>query len=95
MAFPLGTVLAAAPGIISAAADIIKLVRNKQDKDESSPKRDPQIEGLTGLIEKQALVIEELAKSNKELALAVRHNRLLALVSIAIAVMAVLLVLFR
>lgn len=95
MAFPLTTVLTAAPGIISAAADIIKLVRKRQSKDESQPESDPRIEGLTGLIEKQAVLIEELAKSNNELAQAVRQNRILAMVSTGLAVLAMMIIFLK
>ncbi len=94
MAFPLATVLSAAPGIISAAADIIKLIRNRKPVQSSLPPSeplasDPRIEELAGLIEKQALVIEELARNNSNLALAVRNNRILSVVSIGIAIVAV------
>ncbi|MDH5446986.1 MAG: hypothetical protein OEY52_15670 [Gammaproteobacteria bacterium] len=92
MAFPLGTVLAAAPGIISAATDIIKLVRNRKQTDEPQQAADPRIDELAGLIEKQALLIEELAKNNNELALAVRNNRLIALMATAVAVVALLVI---
>ena len=43
---------------------------------------------LIELIEKQALVIEELAVNNQNLALAVRNNRIISFVSIAIGVAA-------
>ena len=89
MAFPLATVLTAAPGIISAAADIIKLIRNRKPLKETPQASDPRIEELAGLIEKQALVIEELARNNRNLALAVRNNRMLAIVSLAIALLAI------
>ena len=93
MAFPLATVLSAAPGIISAAADIIKLIRNRKPVQASQqasdiPASDPRIEELANLIEKQAVVIEELARNNSNLALAVRNNRVLSLVAAGIAVLA-------
>ena len=100
MAFPLGTVLAAAPGIISAATDIIKLIRNRnqepphetKDKEEN---KDPRVDELMGLLEKQAVVIEELAKNNNELALAVRNNRIITLTALATGLIAVLVTFLR
>lgn len=87
MAFPLVTVLTAAPGIISAASDIIKLIRNK--KPDSGKSESELLAEVESLLEKQALVIEELAVNNRQLALAVRNNRLLSLVSLSIAVAAI------
>ena len=89
MAFPLTTVLTAAPGIISAAADIIKLVRNRKPLKEPQQSSEQRIEELVSLIEKQALVIEELARNNRNLALAVRNNRILSMVSMGGAVLAI------
>lgn len=89
MAFPLATVLAAAPGIISAAADIIKLVRHKKQGDEPEQSSDDRVEALVALIEKQAVVIEELARNNSNLALAVQNNRRLSMASMGIAVLAI------
>jgi hypothetical protein len=86
MAFPLATVLNAAPGLISAAADIINLIRkNKQQ----APQPDTaKLEELTSLIEQQAKVLEELALNNRNLVLAVRNNRIVALVAVGLAVCA-------
>lgn len=94
MAFPLGTVLAAAPGIISAASDIIKLVRNRNRPDETQAVQDTRVDELASLIEKQAVLIEEMARNNQELALAVRNNRILTFVSLSVALLAVLLLFF-
>lgn len=88
MAFPLATVLTAAPGIISAAADIIKLIRHREEDNEPDQSSDDRMEGLVALIEKQAVVIEELARNNSNLALAVRNNRILSMLSMGIAVSA-------
>ena len=80
MVFPLTAVLSAAPGIISAATDIIRLVRTKKDV-----VNEPVSEKLTDLeklIEKQAVLIEELAVNNRNLALAVRNNRIVAVSAI-------------
>jgi len=90
MAFPLTTVLAAAPGIISAAADIIKLVRNRKQADEPQHIEDKRVDELVMLIEKQAVLIEEMARNNRQLALAVRNNRLLAFSAIGLALSAML-----
>ena len=95
MAFPLGTVLAAAPGIISAAADIIKLVRNRKTGDTEEQTQDTRLDDMMLLIEKQAVLIEEMARQNKQLALAVQNNRMLAMVATAAGVIACLLVFFQ
>ena len=91
MAFPLTVVLAAAPGIISAAADIIKLIRHKQPADKPQLTTDDRIDELVTVIEKQAVVIEELARNNSQLALAVRNNRLLSISAICLAILATIL----
>ena len=95
MAFPLATVLTAAPGIISAAADIIKLIRHRKQDEVTQQPDDDRVEALIVLIEKQAVVIEELAKNNNQLALAVRNNRMIAFVAIGIALLAMLLLLLK
>ena len=48
-----------------------------------------RVDELAALIEQQAIVIEELAQNNRNLALAVRNNRLLAAISIGIGVLAI------
>ena len=89
MAFPLVTVLTAAPGVISAAADIIRAIRDKKKTDDK-----PDLEKLgelEALVEQQALLIEELAINNRNLALAVRNNRIITIVSLFIGTFAVVL----
>jgi hypothetical protein len=86
MAFPLVTVLTAAPGIISAATDIIRAIKEKQKGPTLSEAE--RLEKVTDLIEKQALVIEELAVNNRNMALAVRNNRMISFVSISIGLIA-------
>ena len=98
MALPLATVLSAAPGLISAAADMLNLVRKYRQQSEQTPDtdvdhRDHRIEELNALIEQQALVIEELAKNNQQLTLAVRNNRRLAAVALGVGAVALLLAL--
>jgi hypothetical protein len=93
MAFPLGAVLAAAPSVISAAADIIRVIKEKKT---GGPEVDAQPESeklneLASLIERQAQVIEELAVNNSNLALAVRNNRILSAISLVVGVAAVIL----
>lgn len=95
MAFPLATVLSAAPGIISAAADVIRMIRerSKKEKDkeaESSPEAE-KIKELVNLIEQQAMVIEELAINNRNMALAVRNNRILSMLGLSIGLLALIL----
>jgi len=86
MAFPLATVLSAAPGIISAATDIIKIIRDRK-KQVSVPEPE-KLNELESLIEKQALLIEELAVNNRNLVMAVRNNRIVSAVSMLIAITA-------
>ena len=86
MAFPLATVLKAAPGLISAAADIIGVVR--KNKQQAPQEETARLEEFAKLIEQQAQVIEELALNNRNLVLAVRNNRIMALLAIAIALCA-------
>ncbi len=95
MALPLATVLSAAPGLISAAADMLNLVRKYRQQSEQTPDIDVEhrIEELNTLIEQQALVIEELAKNNQQLTLAVRNNRRLAAVALGVGAVALLLAL--
>lgn len=89
MALPLATVLAAAPGIITAATDIIKLIRERKQTPQAESDKLAELESL---IEKQALLIEELAVNNRDMAMAVRNNRIVSAVSIALAIAACLLV---
>jgi len=97
MAFPLATVLTAAPGVISAAADIIRAIRKKKEAGEQSENETgikDKITELESLFERQALVIEELALSNRNLALAVRNNRIISVISLVIAIVASCLAIF-
>lgn len=86
MAFSLGSVLSAAPGVIGAATDIMELVRKRKGLS-PSPETDRSNE-LSALIEKQAEVIEDLAQNNRDLALAVRVNRRLTALSLLLAIAA-------
>ena len=97
MAFPLATVLAAAPGVISAAADIIRAIRKKKEageQPESETAIKDKITELDSLLERQALVIEELALSNRNLALEVRNNRVISTLSLVTAIVASCLAIF-
>lgn len=87
MPFPLATVLTAAPGLISAAADVIRIIKERKKNTELPPEEDKTQE-LVGLIEQQAMVIEELAVNNRNMALAVRNNRFLSAISTVIAIIA-------
>jgi len=86
MAFPLVTVLTAAPGLISAATDIIRAIKDK--KNNPTMPESEKLSEIGQLIEKQAQVIEDLALNNRNLALAVRNNRVISFISILIGVMA-------
>ena len=89
MPFPLATVLTAAPGLISAAADIIRIIKTREKNAEATPEEDKTQE-LVELIEQQAIVIEELAVNNRNMALAVRNNRYLSAISTVIAIIAII-----
>ena len=91
MAFPLAAVLSAAPSVISAAADIIRVIREKKTSEPVVEPDSQRLDEITDLIERQARVIEELALNNSNLALAVRNNRILSVVSIAVGVSALVL----
>lgn len=94
MPFPLATVLTAAPGLISAAADVIRIIKERKKKVESPPEEDKTQE-LVELIEQQAIVIEELAVNNRNMALAVRNNRYLSVIATVIAIIALIVVMFN
>lgn len=91
MAFPLAAVLAAAPGVISAAADIIRVIKENKTKQIPEQPESEKLAELNTLIERQAEVIEDLARNNRNLALAVRNNRILSAVSLVIAMTAIIL----
>lgn len=90
MAIPLAAILAAAPGVISAASDIIGMIKKRQaDNSEPAGVEEDRFEELVNLIEKQAQVIEELAQANQQLALAVRNNRIISLFISGLALLAI------
>jgi hypothetical protein len=92
MAFPLASVLNTAPGLISAAKDIIGMIR--KNKQQTVPADESRLDELAALIEQQAQVIEELALNNRDLVLAVRNNRIVAVVAVVIAVCAMAMAIF-
>ena len=92
MAFPLSAVLAATPGIITAATDIIKAIRERKLLPQAEREK---LEELESLVEKQALIIEELAVNNRNLVLAVRNNRLLSMMSVLVGLVACGLALYK
>ena len=90
MAIPLATILAAAPGVISAASEIIGMIKkNKVENNEAPTVDDERFRELVVLIEKQAEVIEELAQANQQLALAVRNNPIISLFISGLALLAI------
>lgn len=91
MPFPLSMAIAAAPGIISGAAEIIRLIKEQRTPEAEAQPESEKLDELVGLIERQAKVIEELALNNRNLALAGRNNRILAVISLAIGILAVVL----
>lgn len=86
MAFPLQIVLKAAPSIISAATGIIQAIRGR--KSDGKTPLSEKVEHIESLMEEQAKVLEDLAVNNKNLVMAVRNNRIIALVSLLIGITA-------
>jgi hypothetical protein len=84
MPFPLAAVLTAAPTVISAAADIIRVIREKKINEPVAQPDSQKLDEITDLIERQAQVIEELALNNSNLALAVRNNRIFSVISMVV-----------
>ncbi len=91
MAFPLAAVLSAAPSVISAAADIIRVIREKKTNEPVVEPDSQRLDEITDLLERQARIIEELALNNSNLALAVRNNRILSVVSMVVGISALIL----
>ena len=89
MAFSLPIVLKAAPAIISAATDVIRVIKATKSNDKKPVSE--KLDDVESLIEKQARVIEELAVNNENLALAVRNTRIITLVSLVIGIVACIL----
>lgn len=88
MPFPLATVLAATPSVVSAAAEMIRAIKARKTNVPQVTAQ--QLDDMAVLIERQAQLIEELAINNRNLALAVRNNRILAGVALLIGVSALL-----
>ncbi|MGD8939831.1 MAG: hypothetical protein PVJ72_10655 [Gammaproteobacteria bacterium] len=91
MPFPLAAVLTAAPSVISAAADIIRVIREKKFNEPVAQPDSQKFDEIADLIERQAQVIEELALNNSNLALAVRNNRILSAISMVVGASALIL----
>lgn len=87
MAIPLGMVLAATPQVIAAVVEIIKGVKSLRTGGSQPTER--TIREIEDLLEKQAVALRDMAESNRNLALAVRTNRIIAGVSLLLAVAAV------
>jgi len=92
MAFPLGTVLATAPGLISAATDLIRMIKQKKTT-ESVPDQ-ARLDELATLLEQQARLIEELALNNRNMAIVVRNNRVLSVLALLTSILTLGVVLF-
>ncbi|MFW2371760.1 MAG: hypothetical protein ACN4GM_01465 [Gammaproteobacteria bacterium] len=90
MSFPLASVLTAAPGLIAAAADIIRAIKDRKHIEIQADT--DKLEQMAELIERQALVIEELAVNNKNLVQEVRKNRIFSIISLAVGTVALVLV---
>ncbi len=89
MAIPLLTVLTAAPSVISAATDLIRIIRERKSGKKETASTADRIAELEGMLEKQAELIEELAINNRNLALAVRNNRIFATIVFVVALFAI------
>jgi len=90
MSFPLASVLTAAPGLIAAAADIIRAIKDRKHTELQADT--DKLEEMVVLIERQAMVIEELALNNKNLVQEVRKNRIFSLFSLIVGSVALVLV---
>jgi hypothetical protein len=84
MAIPLSMVLTATPQVIAAVVEIIKGVKSLRTGGSQPTER--TIKEIEDLLEKQAVALRDIAESNRNLALAVRTNRIIAGVSLLIAV---------
>ena len=93
MAIPLVAVLKAAPGVISTVADIVKAIRFLRTS--GGGLNEQTIKQIEDLLEKQAVALSDLAESNRNLALAVRANRIIAGVSLLAAIAALVIALLR
>lgn len=93
MAIPLMAVLTAAPGLISTVAEIVRATRSMRSG--GTGLNEKTIQQLEELLEQQAVVLSEMAESNRNLALAVRTNRIIAGVSLLAAIGALLVAVFR
>lgn len=84
MAFPLLTVLTAAPGILSAATNLVRMVRNRQAGKTGDVPGDleKQVSELKTIVAEQSVLIEKLAKNNQDMAIAVRNGRILAVAAL-------------
>lgn len=84
MSFPLLTVLSAAPGILSAAANLVRMVRNRQSGRVADAPGDleRQVSELKVIVAEQSALIEQLAKSNQDMAIAVRNGRILSVAAL-------------
>lgn len=85
MAIPLLPVLAAAPGILSAAMDLVRLVRSKKEPGKSGQTAgdlEKQVAELKDIVARQSELIQELAQSNQNMALAMRNNRILSVTAL-------------
>ncbi len=85
MAIPLLPVLAAAPGILSAAADLVRMVRSRKGSDKSGQTPgdlEKQVTELKDIVARQSELIQELAQSNQNMALAMRNNRILSVAAL-------------
>ena len=91
MPFPLAMAIAAAPGIISGAAEIIRLIKEQKTAAEEAQPESERLTELMNLIERQAELIEDLALNNRNLALAGRNSRILSAIALAIGIVAVVL----
>ncbi len=82
MPFPFLTVLAAAPGILSGAADLVRLIRSARKSGSAAGDLEKQVSELREIVTRQSVLIQELAQSNQNMALAMRNGRILSIVAL-------------
>lgn len=82
MPFPFLTVLAAAPGILSGAADLVRLIRPAKERGKAAGDLEKQVSELREIVAQQSVLIQELAESNQNMALAMRNGRILSVVAL-------------
>jgi hypothetical protein len=93
MAIHLVAALKAAPNVIASVTGIIQAVNAL--KSSGSGPNEKTIKEIEDLLEKQAVAMRDIAESNRNLALAVRANRIITGVSLLVAIAALVFAIVR